>query len=121
MATLKSTMLRHSATLKIPAGVTDWQENTSESSLVLDRIHVQRMRGIEHDSINNEVQARATLWFDAKLSTPHGTNLLALKTSADAVGASLNCEYDGYLYTVSKVEEYLDGFGRLHHYEVEMS
>lgn len=120
MATLKRNMLRHEATLILPEGMTDWQAPDGDTRIQLKRVHVQRVSGLNVNSLNQEVQTQATLWFDAKLSLPLGCNLLKYKEDAEAVGGRLGILYDGHEYSVSRVLERLDGFGRLHHYEVEM-
>lgn len=123
MKTLPPQMLRHTATIHIPEGVDAWRDITSAQSVTVTHVHAQISEGIKINSINADVQMHAQLWYDCKLSKPHGLDFIALYRAAERAGAGekVRCTIGGATYRVEAVQLLPDGFGSPHHYELVMS
>ena len=121
MKTLPAQMLRHTALLTLPQGVDGWQETLGAGSITLSRVHVQVSEGVQHSMQNAEVQMRARLWYDCRLSRPAGLDFVELFRQAEAANAPLTCTIGGAVYNVTAAIRRNDGFGGVHHYELEMS
>lgn len=123
MKTLPIKMLRDVATLIIPEAVTGWHDVTVERTVPLGRVHVQRQASLDvTGGYASEMADRpaAELWFDKRVSTPRGLDLLALQAQAVQVGAFLEVAHKGVRYRVQTVEELPDTVGGIHHYRMEL-
>ena len=87
MRTLPTAMLRHCAVLSIPAQITGWHEQYSSDTMELEHVHLQRNAGLVQTahggSFDMDATVRARLWYDAKISTPHGLNFVELQQAAE--------------------------------------
>lgn len=121
MKTLPLNLLRDTALLLLPTGVDAWKQRIGAQSIPLYRVHVQRSAGIHVSTSDMDVQLHAELYYDCRLSQPAGLDFIGLQRQAEAVGAQLSVQYGGTEYRVMLVDELKDGFGRLHHYRLEMT
>jgi len=123
MKTLPVSMLRQSARLLLAEGISPWQKPEGEQTLNLERVHIQRGRGLKCTygrTVEMDIQPSAQLWYDCRLSKPAGLDWFVLQKNAERVGAQLRVEYDGMIYGVAYVEELCDGYGRAHHVRLEL-
>lgn len=123
MKTLPIKMLRDSAVLIIPEGVTGWHEVAKEQEVPLSRVHVQRLATLDVTSgYTGEMADRpaAELWYDVRVSAPRGLDWIGLQNEAVAVGAFLEVIHKGVRYRVETVEELPNTLGGLHHYRLEL-
>ena len=123
MKTLPVRLLRHRARLLLPEGVSPWREAEGVQMLALERVHVQRGRGMELVDgrfPDMDVQPSAQLWYDVRLSKPAGMDWVDLQRRAEKLGAQLHIEHDGVEYRVMRMEELRDDFGRVHHVRLEL-
>lgn len=119
--TLATNMLRHRATLIVPTGATAWRAPDGGTTYSLERIHVQRTRHIVQDQFDTAREPAAELWFDARLSRPHGLNWTRLQIAAENAGDWLRVKLDdGVTYRVQLVDELPDGMGGIHHWRMEL-
>lgn len=121
MRTLPLNLLRDSAILVLPTSVSAWKQQAGAQSIPLTRICIQRSAGIHVSTADMDVQLHAELYFDCRISRPSGLDLMDLQQQAEAAGAQLGVQYAGVTYRVMLVDELKDGFGRLHHYRLELS
>ena len=123
MKTLPSRMMRHTATLTVPLTVSGWHAVGESGTVQLGRVHVQRTRALQTvDGIEGDMDVRPTaeLWFDRKISTPHGIDFTALAKAAEAAGDQLRVTFDGQQYRVTFVDELPDDCGGIHHWRLEL-
>ena len=113
-------MLRHTVTLRVPTGM-DAYHVVQYEDVQLNRVCLQRSlttnKRNAYGAQNTEAAFNATLFVDARLSTPKGIVLDALKRRADAAGSDVRVIYGGCDYAVKSVEVYLDDRAQVHHYE----
>lgn len=113
-------MLRHTVTLRVPTGM-DAYHVVQYEDVLLNRVCLQRSlttnKRNANGAQNTEAAFSATLFVDARLSTPKGIDLDALKRRADAAGSDLHVLSGGSDYVVKSVEVYLDDRAQVHHYE----
>lgn len=124
MRTLPTAMLRHCAVLSIPAQITGWHEQYSSDTMELEHVHLQRNAGLVQTarggSFDMDATVRARLWYDAKISTPHGLNFVELQQAAEDAGDYLRIAWQGIEYRVQGVSELSDSHGRVHHYCLDL-
>lgn len=123
MKTLPAKMLRDAATLIIPQAVTGWHAVDGTRAQALGHVHVQRSAALDiNEGYDGELADRpdAKLWFDCRLSTPHGLDFMSLQRQAMQTGGFLEIEYKGTAYRVRAVHELPDTQGGLHHYMLEL-
>ena len=123
MKTLPTNMLKHTAELQAPSGVGGWRDTEYGQAVELTRVHVQRERALGETGglrADMEIRPSARLWYDARVSQPHGLDFIALQREAEAAGSYLRVTHGGIAYRVTRAVELLDGFGRVHHYELEL-
>ena len=125
MRGLATKLLRHSATLSAPEGVTGWHERFGHEDVELTRVHLQRDAGLlsAHlggDVYDMETQPKAELWYDPRQSRPRGLDFVELQTLAENAGTWLRVTWQGVEYRVQGVDELSDGAGGVHHYRLEL-
>ena len=113
--------MRDKATLILPKDVDAWRDTAESHTVPLARVHVQRSAGMRVGSEDYDQQLNAELWFDARLSTPHGLDLIAMKREAESADGFLRIVHGGIEYRVMQVKELRDGMGRVHHYHVMLT
>lgn len=123
MKTLPIKMLRDTATFIIPAAVTGWHDAISAQSKTLSRVHVQRTAGMDvtrGDAAEMADAPTAELWYDCRVSLPHGLDWIQLFNDAEAAGGYLEILHNGVQYRVQRVDELPNTLGGLHHYRMEL-
>ena len=123
MMTLPTRMLRHTARLTVPESVTGWHAPEDGRTVTLTKVHVQRSQALGVTggySADMEPRPVAELWYDCRISQPHGLDWITLQREADAAGDWLRITYAGGEYRVARVDELQDGAGRPHHYRLEL-
>lgn len=121
MRTLPLKLLRDNAILVLPTSVSAWRQLFGAQSIPLSRVCVQRNAGIHVSTADMDVQPRAELYFDCRISRPAGLDLMDLQQQAEAVGAQLGVQYGGVTYRVTLLDELKDGAGRPHHYRLGLN
>ena len=123
MKTLPIKMLRDSATLIVPAAFTGWHEIYGTSTKALTRVHVQRTAGMNvtgGDAAELADAPTAELWYDCRVSLPHGLDWIQLFNDAETAGGYLEIVHEGIRYRVQRVDELPNTIGGLHHYRLEL-
>ena len=116
MRTLPLKLLRDNAILVLPTSVSAWRQLFGAQSIPLSR-----NAGIHVSTADMDVQPRAELYFDCRISRPTGLDLMDLQQQAEAVGAQLGVQYGGVTYRVTLLDELKDGAGRPHHYRLGLN
>ncbi len=109
-------LLTHRAILRQPLSV-DADRRVTYQDTPLRRVCVQHANQTRKTADNTDVQLRAVLFYDHRLSTPPGLNFDALKAQADRAGSDLRILHGGMTYTVQTVDSCVDDTGRPHHTE----
>ena len=123
MKTLPEKMLRDAAVLTVPLGITGWHAVDDSRTVALGRVHVQRNAALTVDEgYDGQLADRpdAKLWYDCRLSTPHGLDFISLQRQAMKTGGFLEIEYKGADYRVGAVRELPNTVGGIHHYMLEL-
>jgi len=115
--TIPSSILTHSATLRICTGVDVW-ENPSFQDVPLSRICVQPTHSTVMTKDNTEVGLNSTAFVDARLSVPAGYDFQAAQDTSEANGSPLHLIYNGRDYVVLLVDALCDDTGTYHHAEL---
>ena len=116
LSPIPARILRSTATVTVCTGV-DMYQNQTFDTYTVNRVHLQPSSDIRKDRTNTEQQLRATLFVDAKLSTPH-LDWGELLRAAHAAGGDMRVTVRGVEYTVLTVDELREASDQLHHYEM---
>lgn len=116
LSPIPARILRSTATVTVCTGV-DMYQNQTFDTYTVNRVHLQPSSDIRKDRTNTEQQLRATLFVDAKLSTPH-LDWGELLRAAHAAGGDMRVTVRGVEYTVLIVDELREASDQLHHYEM---
>lgn len=122
MRTLPTNMLRHEVVLTVPEHTTGWHQPDGSLSATLTRVHIQQVRSMDAAGAISgalEVRPAAVLWIDGRLSKPT-LDYIQLQQAAEIAGGPLRISYGGIDYRVRSVMALPDGYGRLHHWELEL-
>lgn len=101
-------LLIHAATL-YDVVRDEWQNETDKLKAVVERVRIEPSQKIIVDANGSDVQCAATLFYDNRVSLPHGLYF--------EVGQSLF--FEGDRYRVADVQCFYDG-RRMHHQEVTL-
>jgi hypothetical protein len=116
LSPIPARILRSTATVEVCESV-DMYQNQVYRTYTVSRVHLQPSSDIRKDRTNTEQQLRATLYVDAKLSTPH-LDWGELLRDAHAAGGDMRVTVRGVVYTVLTVDELREASDQLHHWEV---
>ena len=109
-------ILAHAVALKIATGTDEWQ-NPTYRTVIVSNVYLEQNLAFRKTTENTERTRRATLFVDARLSTPV-LNWDLLADQSERAGAPMVVECGTRVYTVDGVETLYDDSGNVHHYEV---
>ena len=118
-------ILRDTVTFSVPTGVDKYQKPTVKTVTVRN-VHIQSDNATRLSAQNTEVTLRATLFIDARYSTPK-VDLWALQEAAQAAGGVMTCmvtDKRGSVtgpYRVLVVDGLPDDEDNLHHWELGLA
>lgn len=115
--TIPSSILTHSATLRICTGVDVW-ENPSFQDVPLSRICIQPIHSTVMTKDNTEVGLNGTAFVDARLSLPVRYDFVSAQDTSEANGSPMHLIYQGRDYVVLLVDALVDDTGTYHHAEL---
>lgn len=116
MQPIPAQILKDSIIIKTTTEVDRWNKPTTETQ-TQSRVHIQGANEILKNKENTEVQLKAILFVDKRLSTPF-IDWSELQRQAESAGHTITVEHGKTIYTVLQVNDVPDPFGLLHHYEV---
>ena len=116
MRPIPTQMLIHVADILTPISVDEYHK-AQYSKTRVRRVCLQTASDTGKSATNTTVQRKATLFVDARLSTPR-VDWFAEKAKADNVGGDMKVIWAGYQYTVADIQVLLDDHGHVHHYEM---
>ena len=113
---IPSKILRSVADVDVCSGV-DRYQNQTYTRYTVEHVHIQPTDVIRKTVNNADMQLTATLFVDARHSTP-ALDWAGLFRGAQALGGDMRVTIRGITRTVASVDELRDDTDHLHHWEV---
>lgn len=114
---IPSRILSHTATVSIPTGVDAYQAPLDPTVYTVSKVCLQPSNTITLSGTMATAQLSATLFVDARKSTP-ALDWFVLFEQANSINGQIQIECQGRNFTLKSVDRLVDDDGNLHHWEL---